>query len=77
MQKKKWDCSYRKNKRRLLKKQKRRNVGRKDDIKSYMERYYKQNRDELLRRQKSYYNKNVGYYRDYMKSYHKRRDVLG
>ena len=64
---------YKKNKNRLLDKQKRRNVRRRNSIKAYMEKYYIDNRSELLRRQKSYYSRRTGYYRDYMKNYHKKR----
>ena len=64
---------YKKNRRKLLGRQKRRNEARKTDIKSYMERYYKKNRDDILAHQKLYYYKNVGYYRNYMKTYHKKR----
>ena len=49
---------YKKNRRKLLGRQKRRNEARKTDIKSYMERYYKKNRDDILAHQKLYYDKN-------------------
>ena len=64
---------YKKNKRKLLDRQKRRNIRRKGDIKAYMEKYYRDNRSELLKKQKTYYSKRTNYYRDYMKNYHKKR----
>ena len=60
---------YKRNRDKILRKQKKLNTTNEDEIVDYHKTYYEQNKERLLQYQKDYYEKNKPRYQKYMRKY--------